>query len=1102
MKKRISLLLLLGAMNGYCLDLWAQEVKLQEHKSSLKEVLRKIEQQTKLSFLYSSNTIDLAKPVSIQVDNKNVQEVLSQIFQDQPITYSIKDGIVSLKVKTQEQDKGIMIEVRDEMTNYLLPGATVKLSNGMSFLTNSNGLAFLPQSGAAATVTISSIGYTSTTLKIDNTQKKYVVKLVTQNNQLSEVVVNSGIINRKKDSFTGATATLSGEDLKRVGNMNILESIRSLDPSIVIPENINLGANPNALPQIELRGQSSVSLNDVKDRFSADPNQPLIILNGFQTTLQKLADLDLNRVASISILKDAASTAIYGAQAANGVIVIETLKPKGGKVNISYTTDMRVQAYDLSSYNLMNAAEKLEFEKKSGRFTRNYKDYDPTKGNLLLLDSLYNERLKNVNAGVNTYWIDKPLRTGFTNKHSLYADGGSDIFQYGVGTNYQKINGIMQGSDREAWGGNIDLTYRNNKVNISNQLYISGNKSSESPYGSFSQYAQLNPYWKYDWDQNSIPKYIEVSALDYRNVSYNRITNPFYNASLNSYDHSNELGIINNLALNYDILPELRFTTTFQLGRNIMNMAKFTAPQNTQFDDTPLYEKGSYIDGRQESNNYQLNAMFSYNKVFAEKHVITANARAEAYHNYNTFYQSEVVGFPEGVKGLPSFAFQQKPNSKAQYEEATVRRANMLLSANYVYDNRYLFDATYRLDGSTAFGSEKTFSPFWSIGAGANLHNEAFLRDVSWINQLRVRGNIGYTGNQNFGSFQSTTVYAFDGASNIFGQGYYVDQLGNPRLAWQKTLQTSVGIDLTALNNRLSLTLNGYNKDTDPLVVALNLPTSTGANMYPENIGTLNTKGIEIIARYTAIKNTEKDIDWTLGIQNNMYKAQYAKFGTSTANLNDYLHQEKSLQRYTDGNSPYDIWAVQSLGINPTNGREVFLKKDGDYTFDYDYNDVVKSGSTRPISEGVFSSQLRISGFQMGMYIRYKFGGHVFNTALYNKVENIAEDQLDYNQDRRALHDRWQAPGDMALYKSIATQSFTPMSSRFIQKENVLSGESFSLGYEFRKQQHSWLSSCGLQSLRCTAYANDIFRLSSVRTERGLDYPFARNISFTINATF
>jgi len=1102
MKRKLNLVLLVSAFMGFSVSAWGQQLVLHETNRPILSVLEKIEKQAKVSFLYSNQTISTALPVTINADGQSLEKVLTMIFRNQPISFSLKDGVVSLKPKADSQKyRTVTIEVRDELSNLPLSNVTIAMAGGRATSTNQSGIATVDVPFHVKELAISRLGYTIFMLAMDVSKEKYIVRMTTANNQLSEVVVNSGIINRKKDSFTGAATTISGEQLRNVGNMNIMESIRSLDPSIVMPENVNLGANPNALPQIELRGQSSVSLNDVQDRFSSDPNQPLIILNGFQTTLQKLADLDLNRVASISILKDAASTAIYGAQAANGVIVIETVRPKTGKINVNYTADFRVQAYDLGSYNLMDAAEKLDFEKKSGRFSNRFVDYSPTKDNLLLLDSLYNERLKNVKAGVNTYWLDKPLQTGFTNKHSLYLDGGTEVFQYGVGTNYQDVKGLMQGSGRQVWGGNIDLTYRTSKINISNQLFITGNKSQESPYGSFQQYAQLNPYWKYDWGDHP-PKYIEVSALDYVGRDYKRINNPFYNASLNSYNQGKNLSIENNLAFNYDFHPDFRLTTTLQLGKESANNTIFISPNHTKFDNTNIYEKGSYVDERLETNKYQFNGMLTYNKIFADKHVVTANLRGEIHHLFRTFYKSEAVGFPDGVQGLPSFAYQQKPGAKPGYEEEKLRRVNMLFSANYVYDNRYLFDATYRLDGSTAFGSEKTYSPFWSVGAGVNLHNETFLKDVSWLDLLRIRGNIGYTGNQNFGSFQSTTVYGYDGASNIFGQGLVVSQLGNPQLAWQKTRQISLGLDLASFNNRLSVTLNAYDKFTDPLIVSLNLPSSTGTRVYPENIGALTIKGVELITRYAVWLDPVREINWTVGLQGNMYKGTYSGFGTTTANLNDYLYQQKSLQRYTDGNSPYDIWAVKSLGINPADGQEVFLKGDGSYTFQYDFKDVVKSGSTRPIAEGVLSSQFRIQGFNVGVYLRYKLGGDVFNTALYNKVENIQESQIDFNQDRRALYGRWQNPGDLSSFKGISLTSYTPMSSRFVQRENVLSGESFSLGYEFRKGKHQWVQAAGLQTLRLTAYANDIFRMSNVRTERGLTYPFARNISFSINARF
>lgn len=994
----------------------------------------------------------------------------------------------------QQQLLDIEIIVKDATTGTFISGATVKIGSKRT-KTSPNGRSLINTPSTDTVFRVSYVGYNEKTVRIVPDQRLYEVKLETTNNQISEIVINSGIISRSKESFTGATATITGGQLRQVGNMNVVESLRSLDPSLVFVDNVSAGSNPNALATIEMRGQSSISTTDVSDQFTENPNQPLFILNGFQATLRQITDLDMNRVAAITILKDAASTAIYGAQAANGVIVIETIRPKAGTVRVNYSSDNRIEMYDLSSYNMMNAAEKLEFERLSGRFRQSGAFF--INGGQTLLPELYNERLKLVASGVDTYWLDKPLQTGFTQKHSLYIEGGAEDFQYGAGVNYQNIKGLMQGSGRDNWGANLDFIYRVKNVNIMNQLLVNGYNSTESPFGSFTQYVQLNPYYAYGWE-GTPDRYL--GSYPNSPTSVVNISNPFYNASLNSYDQGNNFNIANNLSVNWDISKDLRFSTRLQVQKGMTGTAVFVSPDDTQFDNVTTLEKGSYRDGRTETFNYQVNGMFTYNKSIG-KNVLTANLQGEIYHNYGTSYSTTAIGFPSNAAGYPSNAFSYQLNSSPTYSQSTIRRANMLFSGNYAYDNRYLFDATYRLDGSTTFGSETPYSPFWSLGAGINLHNESYLKDVSWLDMLRLRANIGVTGNQNFGTFQSVSIYQYLSNINDFGQGTMLSSFGNPNLAWQNTRQISTGIDFSALDNRLSATVNAYHKLTDPLIIGLSLPSSTGIASYPENLGSLTTKGLELTLRYAIIQDLKKDVNWSLGVQNNMYESIYGGFGAATSNLNNIQLAENLLTRYTDGYSPNDIWAVKSLGIDPASGQEIFLSKDGVPTNTYNSEDIVRVGNTRPLSEGVVSSNFRYKGFSFSFYLRYKVGGDIVNNALYTKVENISATGLENNQDLRALTERWQNPGDISEFKAISVNTTTPMSSRFVQKENLLTGESFNLMYEFRKKDHAWLQRSKLQSLRFSVYANDIFRLSNVRVERGIDYPYARNLSFTISAS-
>lgn len=211
------------------------------------------------------------------------------------------------------------------------------------------------------------------------------------------------------------------------------------------------------------------------------------------------------------------------------------------------------------------------------------------------------------------------------------------------------------------------------------------------------------------------------------------------------------------------------------------------------------------------------------------------------------------------------------------------------------------------------------------------------------------------------------------------------------------------------------------------------------------------------------------------------------------------MQTSQSLVRFKDGYSPRDLWAVRSLGIDPATGQEVFLSKDGQQTFNYNTNDIVVVGSSQPLAEGTLRGTLGYKGFTASVIIRYKLKSDYLNSALYNKVENISINNVENNQDKRALYERWKNPGDIAQFKAIAITGSTPISSRFVQDENTFSGESINLGYEFRGKH--WLDKAKLSNLRLSAYMNDIFYTSTVKRERGIDYPFTRSISLSLNAT-
>ncbi|UMB52498.1 SusC/RagA family TonB-linked outer membrane protein [Lutibacter sp. A64] len=854
MKRSLILSILFSSITAFS---FSQKITINMGKVSLHEALKEIKKETNIDFFYSDRELNTDRVVLANFIDTDIEEAISKLVGK---TYKIQkneEGILlitpihSVNFQNEITIKGV---ITDEFNNPL-PGVTILVKGTKQGTTSDFDGNYTIKADKESTLVFSYVGYNTQEVSV-NGKTEINVQLKTAVAELDEVVV-TGIIERQKETYTGAVTTISGNELKEIGNQNIIQSIKTIEPSFLVLENNIQGANPNILPTIEVRGQTSISTEDLRDEYDSDPNSPLFVLDGFETTLRTIVDLDMNRVESITILKDAASTALYGSKAANGVVVVETKKSKDGELNISYTGDFSVDIPDLSDYNLMNAEEKLEFERLSGRWT--YYSVDPAYQ--IPLDSAYNAKLADIKRGVDTYWLNEPVQTAFTQRHSVYVDGGSDALRFSTGLSYRDNEGVMKGSGRDIWSGNIDLTYRKNKINITNRLYVSGSMANESNYGSFEKFAQANPYYKKYNDENEITRHLETSAYgNYVRGYYGyNIVNPLYSSTLNNIDETNGFSVQNNLASIWTINNNLRVQAGIQLKKSTTENEVFISPEETIYDNVSFFEKGEYTNAHSENFSYVANAMLVYHNLFNKKHSLTGNLRAEIEEQNNESYTTKAVGFPSGSNGKPSFSFSYDLNAKPNFYTNKYRRNNVMASVNYSFDKKYFIDLNYRLDGSTAFGSKERYSPFWSAGLGWNLHNNFGIKgDV--INVLRLRQTLGYTGNQNLGSVASTSVYTYNSLINYYGAGAKLTQYANADLEWQRTFDTNLGLDLVMFNNKLDAQFNLYNKNTNPLVVPIDLASSTGLVNYPLNVGKLKVNGWEAVINYKIINNLEDQL--------------------------------------------------------------------------------------------------------------------------------------------------------------------------------------------------------------------------------------------------
>ena len=918
--------------------------------------------------------------------------------------------------------------------------------------------------------------------------KKNTVRLQPNSNSIGETVV-TGIFTRKKESFTGSASSFKQEDLKAIGNQNVLQSLSALDPSFVIVENNLAGSDPNARMNVNINGTTSI--NGLSDKYGTDPDRPLFILDGFETTLERISDMSMDRIESITILKDAASTAIYGSKAANGVVVVETKKPEAGKLRFTYNGSYNLSWADLSDYNLMNAREKLQFEKLSG-----YYGMLDENGEIVndVNRATYYSRYKNVVAGLDSYWMNEPLRNGFSHDHSFNAEGGDSAFRYGLTFRYRDNDGVMKNSDRQNIDGSVDISYRVDKFNFSNQTNIYYTKSDENVV-PFRDFSSANPYYAKRDENGEVYRVLETYETT-NGTQY--VYNPLWNYQQKSFNRGDEIQVNNNFNVEYRPIPALRINGRFGFTTSRGKTEAFRSPYDTSFLGTEEIKRGNYTRTDNNSTNYDGSLIASYGGMIGV-HTFNLVGGAQLSERSTTNASNSTRGYISDKFWNPNFSNGYAEGSRPTSSVTKTRSASFYMNGNYAYDMRYLFDFNVRSDGASVFGVNNPFSTTYSLGVAWNIHNEHFFKKNKYVNSLKLRYTYGNPGNQNVNAKLANNVYNYyTSYPNPFGLAAVVSQWGNHDLKWKRTRTHNFGLNALLFNTRLSLTLDYNIRKSDPELISVDQPTSTGVSSIPMNIGATDNRSFTVTVGVDIIK--QRDFVWRMTGNLLHTTTKYYNIGDALEKLNQEGRASQTLIRYYDGASTSALWTVRSLGIDPANGNELFVKKDGTYTYKWSADDEVEVGDTTPKAQGNFGTTVRWKGFSFGMNFSYRVGGQTTLNTLLSKVENIGSTSIKYNQDRRALHDRWQKPGDRAKFKRINDTSPTNMSTRFVADENTLQCTSISLGYE--NTTASWLKAAGLSSIYLRMYTNNLFRLSTVKEERGLDYPFSRSVSASIGLRF
>ena len=591
-----ALILSLLCFGPFCLPTSAQElngakVTLSMRDATVETFANEVAKQTGLNVKFADEDVKTLTGVTLDVSNQSVSSLLISLSNQLPFTYTVDGNTLTFaKKEPVQRKKGIYGQVTDANGDPII-GAIIRIDgvNG-GYTTDINGEYQAQTDLKEARLTVSYIGYKTITRTVKNgSAANFTMHEDTK--EMQEVVV-TGYQTKNKNSFTGSQVSVTRDQLMNVGTKNVLQSIANFVPGMVIADDNLKGSDPNKVAEINIRGRAT---------FEGQANTPVYVVDGAQVTPEYVADMDMNDIETVTVLKDASASALYGAKASAGVIVITTKTLKGGKLKLNYSGTVRLSTPDLHDYHLLNARQKLEYERLAGLFT----DSDPTRQYKYDLD--YARIYNNIQNGVETDWLAKPLRNAFSQSHSLSIDGGDERAKYNLGVRYGKDSGVMKGSDRTRLSTNFRLSYNvSGKFFVSNSSTITSVTNNESPYGDFSDWVKMNPYENpYDADGKL------------RSSLYHDISNPLYDASLGSYNKTNTLDFLNTTSLQLWFGDKIRLDGDFTIDRSKQDRRIFTSPFSYyEISNKAADQRGSLSDNWTNVTTLQGKLMLSYNNYF------------------------------------------------------------------------------------------------------------------------------------------------------------------------------------------------------------------------------------------------------------------------------------------------------------------------------------------------------------------------------------------------------------------------------------------------------------------------------------------------------
>lgn len=1064
---KLTTLLLFVVIMQVSAGSFAQRISLSVKEAKLLTIFDQISEQTGYSFVVTNSILKNASTVTIKVKNAELRDVLIQVFKNQPLEFDINNNAVLVKKKESSVLDRLIgqfsaIDVRGRIVDEVglpLPGATLKIKDSKrQVLSNTEGAFFLNDVDENAVLIISFLGYR--TKEVNAAKDLGTIRLEISAGELNEVTVSTGYQTLPKERVTGSFSTVSAKQLEQ----QRLSSMQSLLEGRIAGYNNGIIRGTSTM-------QGLTAPLYVVDGFPIEITK----YNPNSSITDGIPGLNLEDIESVTVLKDASAASIYGARASNGVIVIVTKKAKPGKPQINVSSTITMQPYRYYTGNLTSAADVIALEKEWAASNPNLQGAGAAAyANNLLENVAYqnqgiNAILRNIagkqSASESNATLDRLAGAGF----QYYKD----VEKYSKRNPFYQQYNISVGNATEKNSFYSSVTYRNNKfenkynadesvgLNLSNKTQMT--KWLSLDFSTFLSYGE-----------NRSQTYNALSP-NYQFLPYDRLINPDgsnFSSLANTRLSANTMAQINNNGLYHmDITPlqeqawNLNKTKSFsnrsfvKLHARINDWLSYSPTFQYEFAtdrSNTLYNKNSYFvrnkvnsfassnpsgkatfnlpyghinnDQNQFRNAYNFRQQFNVDKRFGVKHSLNAiagteirSAKRENNTQYLYNYDPQVLSYdfinprllasyPGNILGGGYFS---TADQATQYQDVD-RFVSFYANAGYGYDDKYLLTGSIRLDKSNLWSNSSKYqnTPIWSAGAGWNIHKESFFQ-ADWVDMLKLRASYG-TGGNIYGDRAPFLTAYYNQNNNVGGLGASVASRPNPLLSWEKTTTTNIGVDFAMLNNRISGSLDYYNREgRDLLANTQGVPTEGfGYSTYTINNGEMVNKGIEIALSGDVVRSN--GLKWNLGIQYALNKNEVTYVNIEAPVYFLQLDYPNAFPRI--GNPYNAIYAYKWAGLSDKGLPQIYDENGEKFSYSPGtLKSIVYAGTTVPKYSGSLNNRLDYKNFTFAFLLTFE-GGHKMRNTFLPMLKNNYNGVFGYVSTigviNKEVNDRWKVPGD------------------------------------------------------------------------------------------